>query len=169
MAHWWERSPPTHSKRTEKDAKILLSLPGNFNENIAPLLTCISFHLKKRGNKNEKKWEEWEREKLMGQYDLLTPKIRKRCFLCIPELQKLIFRIWNRRPRSAQVFGKWIGESSALQFRAVESSSSSFVLSSPYFLLQWGTRVLRHFHKMAPFWTVDIPTPSLCVPPPPSP
>ena len=24
----------------------------------------------------------------------------------------------------------------------------------------WGTKVLRHFFKMAPFWTVDIPIPS---------
>ena len=30
----------------------------------------------------------------------------------------------------------------------------------------WGTKVLRHFSKMAPFWTVDIPIPSPCVPPP---
>ena len=31
---------------------------------------------------------------------------------------------------------------------------------------QWGTKVLRYFYKMAPFWTVDIPIPSPCVPHP---
>ena len=30
-------------------------------------------------------------------------------------------------------------------------------------------QVLRHFYKMAPFWTVDIPIPSPCVRPPPPP
>ena len=32
--------------------------------------------------------------------------------------------------------------------------------------LQWGTKVLRLFFKMTPFWTVNIPIPSPCVPPP---
>ena len=32
--------------------------------------------------------------------------------------------------------------------------------------LQWGTKVLRHFHKMAPFWTVDLPIPFPFLPPP---
>ena len=32
--------------------------------------------------------------------------------------------------------------------------------------LQWGTKVLRHFCKMAPFWIVDLPIPFPCLPPP---
>ena len=31
--------------------------------------------------------------------------------------------------------------------------------------LQWGTKVLRHFRKMAPFWIVDLPIPFPCLPP----
>ena len=30
--------------------------------------------------------------------------------------------------------------------------------------LQWGTKVLRHFRKMAPFCIVDIPIPFPCLP-----
>ena len=34
------------------------------------------------------------------------------------------------------------------------------------FYLQWGTKVLRHFCKIAPFWIMDLPIPFPCLPPP---
>ena len=37
---------------------------------------------------------------------------------------------------------------------------------SPWGKLQWGTKVLRHFRKMAPFCIVDIPIPFPCLPQP---
>ena len=63
---------------------------------------CPAREKKQSGKKSEKRREERKRKvKVKTAVSLLTPKtISKFCFLRMPELRKLIFCIWIRRPRS---------------------------------------------------------------------
>ena len=51
---------------------------------------------------------------------------------------------------------------------SISHLKAAWLSTCPIWKLQQGTKVLRHFCKMAPFCIVDIPIPFPCVPPPPS-
>ena len=114
------RMSTIQSRTPEKKAKNNVHWPKNFQENLVPLLTYISFHnpmilklflktfpTKMKPTKcpaREKKARQ-EKQKKEGRREsgksLLNPKtILKFCFLCMPELCKLILCIWIRRPWS---------------------------------------------------------------------
>ena len=93
----WKSCSTTHLPFLSSNPKILKAFPQFFPTNMKPT-KCPAKEKNKWAKKSEKRWEERKRKvKVKTAVSLLNPKIS---FLCIPELRKLIFCIWIRRPLS---------------------------------------------------------------------
>ena len=84
------------------------------------LRTPCDFKRKKKWGKKSEKEESWGEKVKSDNQDccviFLNPKtISKFCFLCMPELCKLIFCIWIRRPRSVRPVNSFVLSFSSLQ------------------------------------------------------
>ena len=104
----WKTCSTAHLPFLSPNPKILKAFLKTLPTKMKP--TKCPAREKKWGKKSEKRREERKRKvKVKTAVSLLNPKtISKFCFLRMPELRKLIFCIWIRRPRSVRPVNRFV-------------------------------------------------------------
>ena len=110
----WKSCSIAHLPFLSPNPKILKAFIKTLPTKMRP--TKCPAREKKRGKKSEKRSEERKRKvKVKTAVSLLNSKtISRFCFLHMPELCKLIFCIWIRRPRSVWPVNGFVASFSSL-------------------------------------------------------
>ena len=109
----WKSCSIAHLAFLSPNPKILKAFLKTIPTKMKP--TKCPAREKKCGKKSEKRGEERERKvKVKTAVSLLNPKISKFCFQRMPELRKLIFCIWIRRPWNVRPVNRFVVSFSSL-------------------------------------------------------
>ena len=109
----WKSCSTTHLPFLSSNPKILKAFLKTFPTKMKPT-KCPAREKKNEARKVKKRGGEKAKGKVKTAVSLLNPKtILKFCFLYIPELRKLIFCSWIRRPSSVRPVNSFVASFSS--------------------------------------------------------